>query len=212
METLKRRGRPPGKRPKVPHRTRPDHAAWSPLHVTLRTDARMPNLRCETLNRTLERAFRTTRRPDFRIVEFSVQTNHLHLIVEATDNDACARGMKSFTVRANRLLNAATGRRRGRVWADRYHRRALKTPRQVRNALVYCLHNIKKHRGRKAASEGPHIDRYSSARWFEGWAERCERSPDDGPRPTPRARTDLLRFMWRRLGLIHPRETPRLPD
>lgn len=172
----------------------------------------MPNLRCETLRLTLVRAFRKTRRPDFRIVEFSVQTNHLHLLVEATDNDACARGMKSFTVRANRLLNAATGRRRGRVWADRYHRRALETARQVRNALVYCLHNIKKHKGRKAAHEGPPIDPYSSGRWFEGWAERQPPNDDDGPRPTPRPRTDLLRFSWRRLGLIHPRETPRLPD
>jgi hypothetical protein len=55
---------------------------------------------------------RRTRRVDFRVVEFSVQDDHLHLIVEAYDNDALARGMKSFSVRANRLFNAALGRGR----------------------------------------------------------------------------------------------------
>ena len=51
-----------------------------------------------------------------------MQTNHLHLVVEADDNDALANGIKSFTVRANRLFNVASGRRRGQVWAGRYHR------------------------------------------------------------------------------------------
>jgi REP element-mobilizing transposase RayT len=68
-----------------------------------------------------------------------VQDNHVHMIVEADDNAALARGMKSFTVRANRLFNAAHCRGRGRVWADRYDRRDLESPSQVRNALVYCL-------------------------------------------------------------------------
>ena len=58
-----------------------------------------------------------------------MQDDHLHLIVEAGDKGALARGMKSFSVRANRLLNAALGRGRGRVWGDRYHRRDLTNAR-----------------------------------------------------------------------------------
>ena len=85
-----------------------------------------------------------------------MQDDHLHLIVEADDNDALARGMKSFSVRANRLFNAAAGRGRGRVWADRYHRRDLTNARQVRNALVYCLCNYKKHQ--RVASGAMRID------------------------------------------------------
>ena len=74
--------------------------------------------------------------------------------------------MTSFSDRANRLINAAMGRRRGRVWADRYHRRDLTSPRQVRHALVYCLHNYKKHLG--VTDADPRIDGCSSARWFRG--------------------------------------------
>jgi len=189
----------------VRHRTRPVHKYWNPLHVTLRAVARLPSFRAQTLYKAFERAFRATRREGFRIVEFSVQANHVHLIVEADDNDALARGMKSFSVRANRLFNAALGRGRGRVWGDRYHRRDLTNARQVRNALVYCINNYKKHLG---VSRGlSRIDPCSSARWFQGWtASRA----DDAPRPTEEATTVLLRRAWKKHGLIHPGEVPRL--
>ena len=186
---------------------RPVHKYWNPLHVTLRAVKGLPSFRLESLYRAFDRALRTTRREDFRIVEFSVQSNHVHLIVEADDNDALARGMKSFSVRANRLFNSALGRGRGRVWGDRYHRRDLTNARQVRNALVYCINNYKKHYG---VSRGlSRIDACSSARWFQGWTSI--RSADDGPRPTERARTVLLRIAWRKHGLIHPGEAPRSP-
>src|SRR6476646_1247286 len=141
----------PGPKPRefanVRHRQRAVHKRWNPLHVTMRALRGLPSFRAETLYVAFERAVRRTIRPDFRVVEYSVQDDHLHLIVEADDNDALARGMKSFSVRANRLFNAAVGRGRGRVWADRYHRRDLTNARQVRNALVYCINNYKKHLG-----------------------------------------------------------------
>jgi len=145
-----------------------------------------------------------TRRDDFRIVEFSVQTNHVHLVIEAEDNDALTRGMKSFAVRANRLFNAASGRRRGRVWSDRYHRSDLKTPRQVRNAIVYVLGNGRKHG--VVGSTGLVIDGASSAPWFQGWT--ISRVIREGPRPTEMARTALLDRLWQKHGKIDPIEAP----
>lgn len=88
--------------------------------------------------------------------------------------------VKSLSVRANRLFNAALGRGRGRVWDDRYHRRDLTSPRQVRHTIVYCLGNYKKHQN--VTSGAPRIDPCSSARWFQGWS--MIRTHDDGPRPT----------------------------
>ena len=180
-----------------------------PLHVTMRAIAGLPSFRHETLYRAFEKAFRTTRRPDFHIVEYSVQDNHLHLIVEADSRDALARGMKSFSVRANRLFNSALGRGRGRVWGDRYHRRDLKSPRQVRNAIVYCLNNYKKHLG-ISRGEG-RIDPFSSARWFGGWVRT--RNANDGERPTEKPTQFLLTTLWwRKHGLIDPGESPKSPS
>ena len=82
-------------------------------------------------------------------------------------------------------LQRSVGRRRGKVWGDRYHRRDLTSPRQVRNALVYCLKNYKKHY-RITSGAKPRIDLCSSARWFQGWTDIREH--DDGPRPTATAR------------------------
>ncbi|MDB5221075.1 MAG: hypothetical protein JWO86_9002 [Myxococcaceae bacterium] len=207
----KKRARPgpkPSVRPNVRHRARPVHKYWNPLHVTMRAVRGLPSFRAQTLFAAFERAVRTTRREDFRIVEFSVQDDHVHLIVEASDSTALAGGMKSFSVRANRLFNAAALRGRGRVWGDRYHRRDLTSARQVRNALVYCLANYKKHQG--VTSGLPRIDPCSSARWFAGWT--AIRAHDDGPRPTEEARTVLLRRAWHKHGFIHPGERPVVPS
>ena len=202
-----RLGRKPSPRPNVRHRPRAEHAARVPLHITMRAVSGLPSFRSESLSLAFEDAFRRTRRPDFHIVEYSIQDNHLHLIVEADSRDALARGMKSFSVRANRLFNSKLGRGRGRVWGDRYHRRDLTSPRQVRNALVYCLNNYKKHQ--RVAKGILRIDPLSSARWFSGWS--IERNAKDGPRPTEKPRQFLLKTLWKKHGLIHPGEVPNHP-
>ena len=199
----KKMGRPVGKNPSVRHMTRPVHSHAHPMHVTLRAKRGLPSFRSQTLFAAFVKAFRMTRREGFRIVEFSVQSSHLHLIVEATDKDALSRGMKSFTVRANRLFNVAWGRKRGAVWGDRYHRRDLTTPRAVRNALVYCLNNHRKHAPTTRAK--PELDACSSGAWFEGWVE----APlVESERPTPRPRTWLLSTGWRKRGRLHLTERP----
>jgi len=168
----------------------------------------LPSFRRQVLYRAFMRAFRRTRRPDFRIVEFSVQDNHVHLIVEALDKGALARGIASFAVRANRLFNLAWGRKRGRVWDDRYHRRDLRAPKQVRNALLYCLNNLRKHTRIPDGYEL--LDSRSSARWFRGG--QTARPPDEAPtRPTQEATTFLLRVGWMRHGLLDPCATPGAP-
>jgi putative transposase len=206
--TKARPGPKPGEFANVRHRARAVHKYWNPLHVTMRAKRGLPSFRAETLFAAFERAVRRTRRDDFRVVEFSVQDDHLHLIVEADDNDALARGMKSSSVRANRLFNAALGRGRGPVWGDRYHRRDLTSARQVRNPLVCCLQNYKKHQ--RVKSGAPRIDPCSSARWFQGWT--AIRQHDDGPPPTEDACTVLLRIAWQKHGFIHPGEAPRTPN
>lgn len=164
----------------------------------------LPSFRAQVLYAAFLEAFRGTRRADFRIVEFSVQSNHVHMLVEAEDNSALARGMASFAVRANRLFNAAMGRGRGRVWGERYHRRELGSPREVRNALVYCLNNVRKHR--RLTSAEATVDPCSSGPWFVGWATL---EPLESPRPTEPPSTFLLEKGWKIHGFLSPTETPR---
>jgi REP element-mobilizing transposase RayT len=144
-------------------------------------------------------AFADGHKAAFRVVHFSIQTNHLHLIVEASDKEALSRGMQGLTVRMARAVNRALGGR-GTVFADRYHAHELKTPRETRAALLYVLQNWAKH------GRGGKFDPCSSALWFDGWSERPPRGKEPSVVTAPR--TWLVTTGWRRHGLIKPGERP----
>jgi REP element-mobilizing transposase RayT len=158
------------------------------------------------LVRELERTFREScARADFRLTHYSIQSNHLHLLVEADGPAALGRGMKSIGARVARAVNRIF-RRRGAVLVERFHLHVLRTPREVRNALAYVLLNARKHLGRLGV-RGSRIDPASSGRWFEGWRDaRAAASLDASP--VARPRTWLLSWGWRRHGLLASDEVP----
>ncbi len=169
-----------------------------PVHVTVRIARGLPGLRERDAYDLLLRSFRAGRdRFGFRLNHYSVQTNHVHMIVEAEDSRSLTRGMQGLLIRIAKALNKLW-RRAGKVFADRYHNRILRTPREVRNVLAYVLNNGRRH-GSFAAKDIP--DPFSSGRWFDGWIEQLGRDVPT-PRPITRARTWLQRVGWRMHGLI----------
>lgn len=81
---------------------------------------------------------------EFRICQFSIQGNHIHLICEASGANALARGIQGWAIRVARGLNGYLGRT-GAVFDDRYHDEVIKTPTQMRHALCYVLQNARRH-------------------------------------------------------------------
>ena len=196
----RRAGRKPtGDRALVPHSGRPALTLRDPVLVTTRLMPGLPNLRRERTLMTLRAALAAgSDRFGFRLVEFSIQSNHLHFIVEADDARAISRGMQGLLVRVAKALNREWDRR-GKVLADRYHARVLRTPREVRNALVYVLQNARKHGARILG-----IDAFSSGVWFEGWSDRVARAA----RPIASAGSWLLKTGWLRGGRLSTHEEP----
>lgn len=203
----------------MPHRARPRHEPRHPVHVTLRAGLRA--LRAQSVFAEIRRALALGSRSTFRIVHFSVQTNHIHLIVEAHDKQTLSSGVRGLVIRAARGINRAVGRQ-GRVWADRYHARALGTPREVRNALVYVLLNRRKHSLPRPGLALSELDPCSSAAWFDGWktppaelpsgthgAVALARGQPPAHPAVARARTWLARIGWRRHGLLRSNEAPK---
>src|SRR5882757_8357950 len=134
----KRKGagrKPAGIRAGVSHATRPDHQVRHPVHVTLRASKRLPSLRKQVVFLAVRRALAAASRKWFRVLHFSVQRDHVHLLVEANDKASLSKGTSGLAIRAARMVNHVVGRR-GRVWVDRYHARPLRTPREVRHGLV----------------------------------------------------------------------------
>jgi REP element-mobilizing transposase RayT len=138
-------------------------------------------------------------KPAFRVVHFSIQSNHLHLLIEAHDTEALSLGMQGLAVRMAWAVNRALGVR-GTVFGERYHAHELKTPRETRNALLYVLQNWLKH------GQGRGHDPCSSARWFDGWNVRPSMSLD--PPIVAAPRTWLVTVGWRRHGLLQCDERP----
>jgi REP element-mobilizing transposase RayT len=215
-------GRPRKPGSGVPHLRRTRVRRGHPVHVTLRLHRGLPTLRQKRAYHAVYRAFvGGCSREGFRLVHYSVQRNHLHLLVEARDAQTLARSMQGLCVRLARKLNRLFVRT-GALFADRYHARSLKSPREVRNALRYVLCNARRHRSSEGGFDG-WLDPYSSGVWFDGWRGARGVAPAvfgltdaragplglADPRFTPKAEPEtaparwyLLRRGWRRHGLI----------
>jgi REP element-mobilizing transposase RayT len=178
--------------PSPPHRPRAPHVARWPVHVTLRARDGIPSLRSTRVFASLRASLSASHKSAFRVVHFSVQSDHVHLVVEGDAPVALVRGVQGLAGRCAKAVNRGAARR-GRVWRSRYHSHALRTPTEARRGLVYVLLNFRKH-----LRASPGVDPRSSGPWFGGW-----RSPVPTPRdgvPVAAPRTWLATVGWRRAG------------
>jgi REP element-mobilizing transposase RayT len=207
-------GRKPTGTAGVSHDERTALASRFPVHVTVKLQRGLPRLRRRGEYAVLRAAFRAgcsgvAGRGTFRLCHYAVLDDHLHLLVEAQDRTALSRGLQGLLVRIARALNKLWARR-GKVFADRYHDRILKTPRETRNAIRYVLGNARKHaaEGRDVAFPQT-IDTFTSAPWFDGFRETITvRGLEAIVRPVTDARTWMLTIGWRRHGLLSVHELP----
>jgi REP element-mobilizing transposase RayT len=220
----KRRGagrKPSGPRTAVPHTARPEHDHRHPVHVTIRVVRSVDGLRRRDLYFAVRHAtIVSAKRESFRIVQMSIQRDHLHLIIEADDKRALSSGVHGFSISTARQINKAiTARggvpRTGKVVADRFHARPLTSPRAVRNTLAYCLNNFRHHgEDRAPFARTWKVDPFSSGALFFGWQELAH-SPVLWPLPATyhplivrRPRTWLLENWDRFYPLISVHEIP----
>ena len=201
-------GRKPAAARRDPHQRRTPLSRALPCHVTLTVRRGLPSLRTIGFVREFERSVRRAcDRGRFRITHYSIQSDHVHAIVETSSTRDLACGMKSLGSRLARAANRVF-RHRGPVLADRFHLHVLRTPREVRNAIGYVLLNARHHLAqlRRRLDPRGRIDPASSGRWFDGWRE-CLPAPRDPP-AVAKPRTWLLRSGWRTAGLLSMMDVP----
>jgi REP element-mobilizing transposase RayT len=206
------------------HWRRPEHAARFPVHVTLRAQGGLGSFRrpgtfseiLAVLGEARIGMWRGRRRAPpgggasvrVHVLQFSVQTNHIHLLVESQDKEALARGVQGVAIRVARAVNRVAARR-GKVWAHRYHAHELRTKREVRNAYAYVLENWRKHKvdgghlPRRARDLDPcasgvllgRLDRARHLFWLDG-CRRARALPDVCRPVLWYARTWLAKTAW----------------
>ena len=207
----------------VPHTRRPFLDGNYPVHVSTRVVKGLPSLRGRKLWAEVRRALvRLCRRknPPFRVVHFSVQGQHLHLLCEAKNRIALSRGLQGLKISVAKAVNKKLGRR-GAVFSDRYHERIITNPTQCRHTLAYVLNNQRRHAYEEQSSYPRNrVDPCSSAVWFYGWTVDRPRTWANAPptdtdeyAPVSAPTTWLLRGGWKRGGeLISPNFIPGLPE
>jgi REP element-mobilizing transposase RayT len=214
--------KPKGARAGAAHQERPEVKAANALHVVLRVAPAVGSLRRRNMYQALREATIVAAvRERIRIVHISVQRTHVHLLIEAENKEALARGMQGFAISAARNINTMLGddsgrRRRGAVFVDRYHLEVITSPRRARHALGYILNNWRKHREDQWGLPSTwSIDPFSSGISFHGWKE-LEDQPvmwplreTYDPLMVRRPQSWLLREGWKLGGSISARDVPR---
>jgi REP element-mobilizing transposase RayT len=196
-----RAGRPRSKDSGIPHTRREEFSLKHPLHVTLKICEGLPSMRKRRAFKAVMRSFAGGKlgvkdKGGFRLTQFAVLGNHIHLMVEADSREHLASAMGGLTTRLARALNKVW-QRSGKVFAARYHDVVLNSPSRVKNALNYILHNGRKH---GIGGLERWLDPCSSARWFDGWDD-AEGDPKR-PAALAHAATWLLSKGWKRRGLL----------
>ena len=204
----KRAGRKKSPSSGVSHLKRAAVSGRVPVHVTARVREDLPNLRQSAILDLFWHCCREAcQRPGrsrtgwFRLVEFSLQGNHVHLVAEASDRRVLSNALNGFFVRFAKGLNKLL-KRKGKVFADRYHDHVLTTPREVYNALRYVMENARKH-GMWLRKGRP--DPFSSGPWFDGWDDYEHDGWLGWSGPVARATSWLRTTGWKRYGLLELR-------
>jgi hypothetical protein len=189
--------------------------------MTMRAQNGLASFRAQRTFKAIAGALRKASKPGFRVVHFSVQIDHVHVIAEGDSAELLRAGCQGLAIRIALAFNRLFVRK-GKVWRERHERHDLRSPRQVRNTLVYVLMNHRKH-ARGSTGEAwafRSLDPKSSALWFDGWSPRAGpalavlheeaklffRSEDE--RPVVSAQTWLANVGWRSGGLVDPASSP----
>jgi REP element-mobilizing transposase RayT len=220
--TRKGAGRKPKRaRAGAPHQERPAIKPHHALHVVMRVVPAVGSMRRRSLYKAMRDATITAAlRERFRIVHVSIQRTHVHMLVEAENQRALARGMQGFQISAARNINTVLGvdkyrRRRGPVFADRYHLTVIASPTQTRNAIGYVLNNWRRHG--EDLQELPStwlVDPFSSGILFPDWKELEDKDvmwpwrETYDPLMVRRPQGWLLREGWKKAGSISARDVP----
>ncbi|MBT3235287.1 MAG: hypothetical protein HN353_04995 [Bdellovibrionales bacterium] len=146
---------------KIAHIERPKMDRNTPVHINIKVHKNIPNLRQKTFYRFFRQAVIKARIQGVRVIHFAIVKNHLHLLVEAQDNQSLSRGVRSLLISYAMRINRHLGRKGG-IFTDRFNMEVIKFPKRMRYLLAYIFKNSAKHQ--KIAFT---VDGYSSMPIFK---------------------------------------------
>lgn len=142
---IKGAGRPAIHDRGIRHIARDEIKRSTPLHLTIKINREKAGLKNKSVLKTLHDSIKKARLIGLRIIHYTLEYDHVHLLVEADNNEILGRGMQSFGISFSKGINKIK-KLKGQVFKTRYHFRKLKTPKEIKNAINYILGNALKHK------------------------------------------------------------------
>jgi REP element-mobilizing transposase RayT len=143
-----RAGRPAIHDRGIRHISRDPIKKLTALHLTIKIIREKAGLKNKAMLKVLQRAIVKARSKGLAVVHYTLEFDHIHLLVESGNHQELGKAMQSLGVSLSMAINRLRGLQ-GKVFKTRYHLRKLKTPTEIRNVIKYILGNTVKHRATK---------------------------------------------------------------
>ncbi|MDO9181155.1 MAG: transposase [Bacteriovorax sp.] len=140
----------------IRHISRPRIKRLTALHLTIKVRANKADIKSKKILEALHHAIKRARLKKLKIIHYTLEYNHVHLLVECNDNNILHLGMQALGISFSKAINKIKSLSGG-VYKHRYHFRKLATRRELKNVFHYIINNGKKHK--RATSM---IDPYNS--------------------------------------------------
>lgn len=141
---LRKAGRKAIHDPGIRHTHRPVFKKPASLHLTIKIAKEKSNLKNKEVLSILKRAILNSRKMGLRVIHFTLEYDHIHLLIEAENNHLLGKGMQSFGVTLSKAINKLK-KTSGQVYRHRYHFRKITSARQLKNVMNYIFRNGLKH-------------------------------------------------------------------
>jgi REP element-mobilizing transposase RayT len=115
------------------------------MHLTIKVEKRKAGLKNKSILKVLKRAILKGRSSGLRIIHFTLEYDHVHLLVESDCKIKLGRGMMRFGVTLAKGINKFQ-KGSGQVYKHRYHQRFINSGRDLKNVLNYIFKNGLKHK------------------------------------------------------------------
>ena len=140
----------------IRHISRPAIKGVSALHLTIKVRENKAEIKSRKVLKALHHAIKRARLRGLKVIHYSLEYNHVHLLVECGSHVCLRKGMQALGISLAKAINRIKCTK-GVVYKHRYHFRKLNSRRELKNAMIYIFKNGMKH-GRSRSV----IDPYNS--------------------------------------------------
>jgi REP element-mobilizing transposase RayT len=124
----------------IRHISREDIKKPTSLHLTIKVRENKADIKNKQILKALHHSIKRARMKRLKIVHYTLEYNHIHLLVEAEIKQLVHQGMQAFGISLAKKINTIK-RLKGTVYKHRYHLRKINSPRDLKNVLHYIFNN-----------------------------------------------------------------------